>query len=147
VPSGFQAGLSSPHRVKTAMAVAGSPQPGEIARIPPPLIACRLASALIGSGSLDLLDFGLGWGASWGCNMLFTDSASTSRVDCGTGRSVIRLLLLALSAATLAACAQTSVVSQRSDLRETRHASLAPNKRVASVIKHTPFASHKTADT
>ena len=77
--------------------------------------------------------------------MLFTDSASTSRVDCGTGRSVIRLLLLALSAATLAACAQTSVVSQRSDLRETRHASLAPNKRVASVIKHTPFASRRDA--
>ena len=79
--------------------------------------------------------------------MLLTGSASTSRVDCGTGRSVIRLLLLALSAATLAACAQTTVVSQRSDLREARHASLEPNRRVASVKKHTPFASHKTADT
>jgi rare lipoprotein A len=87
--------------------------------------------------------------------MVFIGSATTSCVDCGAGRSVIRLLLLALSAATLAACAQTSVVSQRSDLRETRHASLerdrttsaVPNRRVASVKKHTPFASHKTADT
>ncbi len=79
--------------------------------------------------------------------MLPIGSANTSCVDYGAGRGVIRLLLLALSAATLAACAQTSVVSQRSDLHETRHASLEPNKRVASVKKHTPFASHKTADT
>ena len=86
--------------------------------------------------------------------MLPIGSANTSCVDSRT--CVVRLLLLALSAATLAACAQTSVVSQRSDLRETRHASLeserapssAPlNKRVASAKKHTPFASHKTADT
>ena len=87
--------------------------------------------------------------------MLPIGSANTSCVDCRTGRSVVRLLLLALSAATLAACAQTSVVSQRSDLRETMHASLerertpssAPNKRLASVKKHTPFALHKTTDT
>ena len=86
--------------------------------------------------------------------MLPIGSANTSCVDCRTGRSVVRLLLLALSAATLAACAQTSVVSQRSDLRETTHASLerertpssAPNKRLA-VKKHTPFALHKTTDT
>jgi len=124
----------SSHRLELLGRNCGCPH---LATVPP-----RLDSEPWG-----VLVFGLGWGASWGCNMLFTDSASTSRVDCGTGRSVIRLLLLALSAATLAACAQTSVVSQRSDLRETRHASLAPNKRVASVIKHTPFASHKTADT
>ena len=79
--------------------------------------------------------------------MLPIGSANISCVDCRTSRSVVRLLLLALSATTLAACAQSSVVSQRSDLRETSHASLEPNKRVASVKKHTPFVLHKTADT
>jgi rare lipoprotein A len=165
VPSGFQACVSSLHRANTAMAVAGSPQPGEIARIPPPLIACRLASALIGSGSLDLLDFGLGWGASWGCNMSSIDAAGHSFVDVAgrvrrdarlvppvSAGKIVRLTAVILAAASLAACARSSVVSQRSDFHTSRQASLerdrAPSSmktRVAVTRKHTPFASHKDA--
>lgn len=147
------------------MAVAGSPQPGEIARILPPLIACRLASALIGSGSFDLLDFGLGWGTSWGCNMSSIEAAGHSFVDVA-GRAqrdarlvspiragkIVRLMAVALAAASLAACAQSSVVSQRSDFRTSRQASLERNRtpslmktRVAATRKHTPFASRNHA--
>jgi rare lipoprotein A len=79
--------------------------------------------------------------------------AGTSSVDIPTGRRAIRLLALALAAATLGACAQTSGSSQRSELRPTRQASLERNRtasfvtkrRVASARKHTPFASHRGA--
>jgi rare lipoprotein A len=80
--------------------------------------------------------------------------ARPSCVDVSTGRKVIRLLTLALSAASLAACAQTSVVSQRSEFHQTRQASLERDRtsskvtrRVASLKKHTPFALRKAADT
>jgi rare lipoprotein A len=100
-----------------------------------------------------MLVFGLGWGTSWGCNMLSIDCSVTSYVDIATGRKIIRLLALALAAATLGACAHSSVVSQRSELRATRQASLerdrttssVTHRRVASARKHTPFASHKNA--
>ena len=100
-----------------------------------------------------MLVFGLGWGASWGCNMLSIDCSGASYVDIATGRKIIRLLALALAAATLGACAQSSVVSQRSELRATRQASLervrttssVTHRRVASARKHTPFASHENA--
>jgi rare lipoprotein A len=66
---------------------------------------------------------------------------------------VIRWLAVALGAASLAACAQSSVVSQKSELRATRQASLdhdrmAPSvthRRVATVKKHTPFAARRHA--
>jgi rare lipoprotein A len=100
-----------------------------------------------------MLVFGLGWGTSWGCNMLSIDCSVTSYVDIATGRKIIRLLALALAAATLGACAQSSVVSQRSELRASRQASLerdrttssVTHRRVASARKHTPFASRKNA--
>jgi len=65
----------------------------------------------------------------------------------------IRLLAVALAAASLAACAQSSVVTQKSELRASRQASLVHDRtassmmkrRVAAVRKHTPFASRKTA--
>jgi rare lipoprotein A len=69
-------------------------------------------------------------------------------------RNVIRLFAVALAGALLAACAQSSVVTQRSELvAPSRQASLQPNRtassvtnrRVASVKKHTPFASRKNA--
>jgi rare lipoprotein A len=97
------------------------------------------------------------------------DCATTSSVDIRTGRTqldlplvpaaragnVIRLLALALGAASLGACAQSSVVSQKSELRATREASLeqertissVTRKRVAVTKKHTPFASRKNAGT
>jgi rare lipoprotein A len=85
--------------------------------------------------------------------MLSIGCAKISDVDVGTGRSFTQLFALALAAAALAGCASSSVVSQRSELRETRHAalergrttSIMTNRRVASAKKHTPFASHKDA--
>ena len=92
---------------------------------------------------------------------------STSYVDIRTGRTqlqapslpaararkVIRLLAVVLGAASLAACAQSSVVSQKSELRASRQASLqrdrmtssVTNRRVAAVKKHTPFAPRRDA--
>ena len=92
---------------------------------------------------------------------------STSYVDIRTGRTqlqapslpaararkVIRLLVVALGAASLAACAQSSVVSQKSELRASRQASLQRDRmtssvmkrRVASVKRHTPFAPRRDA--
>ena len=92
---------------------------------------------------------------------------STSYVDIRTGRTqlqapslpaararkVIRLLVVALGAASLAACAQSSVVSQKSEHRASRQASIERDRstssvmkrRVASVKRHTPFASHRHA--
>jgi rare lipoprotein A len=100
-----------------------------------------------------MLVFGLGWGASWGCNMWSIGCSGTASVDITTGRKIIRLLALALAAASLAACAQSSVVSKRSELHPTKQASLervrtassVTHRRVASVRKHTPFASHRDA--
>jgi peptidoglycan lytic transglycosylase len=63
----------------------------------------------------------------------------------------IRLLAAALGAASLAACAQSSVVTQKSELRAVRQASVdqdraAPSmmkRRVVAARKHARFASRK----
>ena len=69
-------------------------------------------------------------------------------------RNGIRLLAVTLVAALLAACAQSSVVTRKSELvSASRQASLEQNRttsfvthrRVAVTRKHTPFASHKNA--
>jgi rare lipoprotein A len=68
-------------------------------------------------------------------------------------RKIARLLAVVLGAASLAACAQSSVVTKNSEFQSNRQASLQPHRtasfttsrRVASVKKHTPFASRKTA--
>jgi len=69
-------------------------------------------------------------------------------------RNVIQLFSVALVAASLAACAQSSVVTKKSELlTASRQASLEQNRttsfvtkrRVAVTRKHTPFASHKNA--
>ena len=67
-------------------------------------------------------------------------------------RSVIQLFAVALGAASLAACAQSSVVTQKSELHATnRQASPEHNRttsfarRVAVTKKHIPFASDKNA--
>jgi rare lipoprotein A len=68
--------------------------------------------------------------------------------------NVVRLFAVALGAASLAACAQSSVVSQKSGSpaasRQASHQhdrtpASTTNRRVASVKKHTPFAQRKTA--
>jgi rare lipoprotein A len=69
-------------------------------------------------------------------------------------RNIIRLLAVALGGALLAACAQSSVVTQNSDFHgSSRQASLQPHRmasfvtsrRVAAAKKHTPFAASKNA--
>jgi rare lipoprotein A len=65
----------------------------------------------------------------------------------------IRLLAVALGAASLAACAQSSVVTQKSELRASRQASVDHDRttssmmkrRVVALRKHTRFASRRDA--
>jgi len=74
-----------------------------------------------------------------------------------TGGSLIavRLIVIALAAASLAACARSSVVSQRSEIRASRQAALEHDRtppvvrtHVAVTRKHTPFAArHEGAET
>jgi rare lipoprotein A len=67
----------------------------------------------------------------------------------------IRLLAVALGAASLAACAQSSVVTQKSELRASRQASVDHDRttssmmkrRVAAVRRHIPASRRDTADT
>ncbi len=75
-----------------------------------------------------------------------------SLVSAARVRNVIQRFAIALSAASLAACAQSSVVTKNSEfvsgsrqasLDHHRTASFTTNRRVASAKKHTPFASHK----
>jgi rare lipoprotein A len=66
--------------------------------------------------------------------------------------NAVRLLAVVLAGALLAACAQSSVVSRNSGgFAPSRQASLRHDRtaqpRVASVRRHTPFASHKAATT
>jgi rare lipoprotein A len=83
----------------------------------------------------------------------------------GSGlRSVVQRLAVILAAASLAACTQTHVAANKSELvspgrqasqeyasqeyasrQYNRTASFAPNRRVAVARKHTPFASNKKA--
>jgi rare lipoprotein A len=77
-----------------------------------------------------------------------------SPVSAAGVRKIIRLFAVAIAAATLAACAQSSVVTKNSqfgvDARlaspgHVRTASLPTNRRVASAKKHTPFAPPKNS--
>jgi rare lipoprotein A len=69
-------------------------------------------------------------------------------------RKIIRLFTVVLGAASLAACAQSSVVTKNSELlagsrqaslEHDRKTSFVTDGRVAVAKKHTPFASHKNA--
>lgn len=69
-------------------------------------------------------------------------------------RNIIRLFSVVVGAASLAACAQSSVITRNSEfvspgqqasLKHNRTASFATNRRIASVKKHTPFARHNNA--
>ena len=70
-------------------------------------------------------------------------------------RNVVQLFAIALGAASLAACAQSSVVTQKSESLgagprqaslEHSRTSAETTRRVAVSKKHTPFAPHKNAD-
>jgi len=78
----------------------------------------------------------------------------TSDVETSGIRNVVQLFAVAMAAASLAACAQSSVVSQKSELvapsrqaslEPSRKPSLQPIRRVAVAKKHTPFPSDKKA--
>ena len=61
-------------------------------------------------------------------------------------RNVIQLFAVVLAAASLAACAQSSVVTSRqASLEHNRKPSFETNRRVAVRKKHSPFASNKNA--
>jgi rare lipoprotein A len=73
-------------------------------------------------------------------------------IPTANARKFIRLLAVTLGAASLAACAQSSVVTQKSELRASRQASLDFDRTTPSVTtrrvavrKHTPFASRRNA--
>jgi rare lipoprotein A len=79
--------------------------------------------------------------------------SDASLVSAARVRNVVQLFALALAAASLAACAQSSVVSKNSEfsrgnrqasLQHVRTTAVATNRRVAVAKKHTPFASPKT---
>jgi rare lipoprotein A len=71
------------------------------------------------------------------------------RVSAGSGRNVVRLIALALAAASLAACAQSSVVSRNSEFKQAaverhQHTRVATTEhRVSIVRRHDPYASEK----
>jgi rare lipoprotein A len=83
------------------------------------------------------------------------DIPDASSVSAARGRNIIRLFAIALAAASLAACAQSSVVTKNSGyVSSSRQASpernpiaslFTTNRRVASARKHTPFARHNNA--
>jgi rare lipoprotein A len=104
----------------------------------------------------------------WGYNMSSISCARASCVDIQANRihlsaplvsaagvrNVIQLFAVVLGAASLAACAQSSVVTKNSELlADSRQASLDHHRKTSSVMdgrmavakKHTPFASHKNA--
>jgi len=104
----------------------------------------------------------------WGCNMSSISCARIAHVDIKANRillnapsvsaagvrNVIQLFAVALVAASLAACAQSSVVTKKSELlpasrqaslEQNRTTSFVTNRRVAVARKHTPFASHTNA--
>ena len=105
--------------------------------------------------------------ACWGYNMSSISRARTSFVDVKANRihrnaplvsaagvrNVIQLFAVVLGAASLAACAQPSVVTQKTGLlAANRKASLEHNRktsfatnRLGVTKKHTPFASNKSA--
>ena len=98
--------------------------------------------------------------ATIGCASTSCVDVKTSRarrlgallVSAAPARQIIRLLAVGLGAASLAACMQTASVTEKSELRAVRQASVdyrtttsMMKRRVAAVRKHTRVASRKDA--
>ena len=140
-----------------AKPVTQSSHSNGIALRKPCLISSGHASARIRSRHCRVLVFGLGWGASGDCNMSSIGCTGTSCVDVRAGRTqfeaplipaaragkFIRLLAVTLAAASLAACAQSSVVTQKSELRASRQASLDQDRTTSSMMKRRVAAVRK----
>jgi len=86
--------------------------------------------------------------------MVNCSHSKTSSVSAAGVRNVVRLLAVVLGAASLAACAQPSVVTQKTELRaanrqasleHNRKKSFATNRHLGVTKKHTPFAANKSA--
>jgi rare lipoprotein A len=116
----------------------------------PPLLGSALIACSISVGWGYNMS-SISWARTW-----YVDKANHIHLDATLVgvRNVIQLFAVALAAALLAACAQSSVVTERSELRvATRQASLEhnpktsfeANRRVAVAKKHTPFAPDKNA--
>ena len=92
-----------------------------------------------------------------GCNMSSIGCARNSYADGSSAvfRKAVQLCAVALTSATLAACAQSSAVTNKSELlsagrqaslEEKRNSSLVTTKRVAVMTKnHTPLSADKHA--
>lgn len=82
-------------------------------------------------------------------------SARGAAIPLARARGPLRLCAIVIGAASLAACAQSSVVSQRSQAlasrpvsaEPTRAASSATRTHVAAARRHTPYAARKGGDT
>jgi rare lipoprotein A len=121
-------------------------------------------SALIGFRSWG--GSNLGGGTDWGCEMspccakrLYVAVTTNPVPDAplvaaARVRKLLQRLAVVLAAASLAACAQSSVVTRNSEfvgssrqasLPHDRTAAFTVNRRVASAKTHTPFAAHGSA--
>src|SRR6266849_2500093 len=108
------------------------------------LIACRIS---VGWGyNMSSISWARTWYVQIKANRIHLDAPLASAVGV---RNIIQLLAVALGAASLAACAQSSVVTQKSELLAARRqASPEHNRatsfarRVAVAKKHTPFAKN-----
>jgi rare lipoprotein A len=92
--------------------------------------------------------------AGTSCVEIETNHPDAPPVPAARVGKLVRLLAAALGAASLAACAQSSVVSHNSgflpatrqaSLERQRTASIAPERQLAPAKKHTPFARHDDA--
>jgi rare lipoprotein A len=88
------------------------------------------------------------------CVAIKSNSLGASSVRAARARNVIQTFAVILGAASLAACAQSSVVGSNSgfvspgrqaSLQHNGTASFIAERRVASAKKHTPFARHDNA--
>lgn len=71
------------------------------------------------------------------------------RVSAGSGQNIVRSLAIMLAAASLAACAQSSVVARKSEFRQAaverhQYTRVATTERRVSIVRrHDPYASEK----
>jgi rare lipoprotein A len=90
----------------------------------------------------------IGYGGTFCVESRANHIPDASLVSAAHVRKIVRLFAVAVAAGTLAACAQSSVVtrnSQQASLGHDRAPSFVTNKRVASAKRHTPFARQKNA--
>ena len=116
----------------------------------------RFVRFLISSSHGSALRVGSRLGSTWGCNMSCHYSknwyvaSKACSVSTARARTIVQLIVVA---ASLAACAESTVVrnskfaspNQQASSPRDQTASSVTNRRVASVRKHTPFARHQAS--